>query len=54
MTATPVVNELGEGKPQLELITGKRYDDISTTMKQQNAIALYGKLSLNSIINRIL
>jgi superfamily II DNA or RNA helicase len=49
LSATPVVNELEEGKSLLQLITGKIYDDISTRPTPQNAVKLYEKLSLISI-----
>jgi superfamily II DNA or RNA helicase len=48
MSATPVINELEEGKSLLQLITGKMYDDISTRPITHNAVTLYKKLSLNS------
>ena len=49
LSATPVINELEEGKSLLELITRKRYDDISTRPITHNAVTLYKKLSLISI-----
>jgi len=49
LSATPVINELEEGKSLLQLITGKIYDDISTRPTPQNAVKLYEKLSLISI-----
>lgn len=49
LSATPVINELEEGKSLLELITVKKYDDISTRAITHNAVTLYKKLSLNSI-----
>jgi SNF2 family DNA or RNA helicase len=49
LSATPVVNNLTEGRSLLELITGKIYDDISTTPTIPNAVTLYEKLSLVSI-----
>jgi superfamily II DNA or RNA helicase len=49
LSATPVVNNLREGKSLVELITGKIYDDISTKPTIPNAVTLYEKLSTISI-----
>ena len=49
LSATPVVNNLTEGKSLLELITGKIYDDIATRPTVPNAVTLYEKLSTISI-----
>jgi len=49
LSATPVINNLAEGKSLLELITGKRYDDVSTNPTIPNANSLYQKLSTISI-----
>ncbi len=49
LSATPVVNNLMEGRSLLELITGKIYDDISTNPSVPNAVTLYEKLSHISI-----
>jgi N12 class adenine-specific DNA methylase len=49
LSATPVVNNLMEGRSLLELITGKVYDDVSTKPTIPNAVTLYEKLSLVSI-----
>jgi len=49
LSATPVVNNINEGKSLLELITGKIYDDLSTRPTIPNAVALYEKLSTVSI-----
>jgi hypothetical protein len=49
LSATPVINELEEGKSLLELITGKKYDDVSNRPITHNAVKLYEKLSLISI-----
>src|ERR1041385_1124546 len=49
LSATPVVNNLMEGRSLLEIITGKIYDDVSTTPTIPNAVTLYEKLSLVSI-----
>lgn len=49
LSATPVVNNLMEGRSLLELITGKIYDDVATIPTIPNAVTLYEKLSLVSI-----
>jgi len=49
LSATPVINHLSEGKSLLEIITGKRYDDLSTNPTIPNANSLYQKLSTISI-----
>jgi superfamily II DNA or RNA helicase len=49
LSATPVVNNLMEGRSLLELITGKIYDDVATNPTIPNAVTLYEKLSLVSI-----
>jgi superfamily II DNA or RNA helicase len=49
LTATPIVNNLTEGKSLLEMITGKIYDDIKTNATVPNAVTLYEKLSTISI-----
>ena len=49
LSATPVVNNLREGKSLLELITGKIYDDVATKPTIPNAVTLYEKLSTLSI-----
>jgi SNF2 family DNA or RNA helicase len=49
LSATPVVNNLMEGRSLLELITGKIYDDVSTKPTIPNAVTLYEKLSLVSV-----
>lgn len=49
LSATPVVNNLTEGRSLLELITGKIYDDVATRPTIPNAVTLYEKLSLISI-----
>jgi superfamily II DNA or RNA helicase len=40
LSATPVVNNLMEGRSLLELITGKIYDDVATTPTIPNAVTL--------------
>ena len=49
LSATPVVNNLTEGKSLLEMITGKIYTDIKTKATVPNAVTLYEKLSTISI-----
>jgi superfamily II DNA or RNA helicase len=49
LSATPVVNNLREGRSLLELITGKVYDDVATNPTVANAVALYEKLTTLSI-----
>ncbi len=44
MSATPVINNLFEGKTLIELITGVLHDDLKTTPSTGNCIALYQKL----------
>jgi len=49
LSATPVVNNLREGKSLLELISGKVYDDVAVRPTIPNAVTLYEKLSTISI-----
>ncbi|WP_100181938.1 integrase repeat-containing protein [Candidatus Nitrosotenuis aquarius] len=49
ISATPVVNNLQEGRSLLELITGKVFDDVATRPTIPNAVTLYEKLSNVSI-----
>jgi hypothetical protein len=49
LSATPVVNNLMEGRSLLELITDKIYHDVATTPTIPNAVTLYEKLSIVSI-----
>ncbi|MGC2575042.1 MAG: DEAD/DEAH box helicase family protein [Candidatus Nitrosopolaris sp.] len=49
LSATPVINNLMEGKSLLEMITGKIYEDVVTKSTVPNAVTLYEKLSLISI-----
>jgi replicative superfamily II helicase len=49
LSATPVVNNLMEGRSLLELITGKLYDDVAVRPTIPNAVTLYEKLSTISI-----
>jgi SNF2 family DNA or RNA helicase len=48
LSATPVVNNLREGKSLLELISGKVYDDVAVRPTIPNAVTLYEKLSVIS------
>ena len=49
MSATPVINNIMEGRSQLELMTGKEYNDVATTATIPNAVTLHQKLSLYSV-----
>ena len=49
LSATPVVNNIREGKSLLELMSGKMYDDVSTKPTVPNAVTLYEKIMINSI-----
>jgi superfamily II DNA or RNA helicase len=49
MSATPVVNNLMEGRSLLELMSGKIYDDVATKATVPNAVTLFVKLTVNSI-----
>jgi len=49
VSATPVVNNLTEGRSLLELITGKVYDDVATRPTIPNAVTLYEKISNISV-----
>jgi hypothetical protein len=49
LSATPVINNLMEGRSLLELITAKIYDDVAITPTIPNAVTLYEKLSTISI-----
>jgi len=49
LSATPVVNNIREGKSLLELMSGKIYDDVSTKPTVPNAVTLYEKITTNSI-----
>jgi hypothetical protein len=41
LSATPVVNNLMEGRSLLDLITGKIYEGVATTSTIPNAVTLY-------------
>ena len=47
LSATPVVNNIREGKSLLELMSGKMYDDVSTKPTVPNAVTLYEKIMIN-------
>lgn len=49
LSATPVVNNLTEGRSLLELMSGKIYDDVATKSTIPNAVNLFVKLTINSI-----
>lgn len=44
LSATPVINNLQEGKSMLELVTGLAHDDIGTTATVANCMSLHQKL----------
>ena len=52
MTATPVVNELIEGKTQLQLLTGTKYNELHTTPYTSNAIKLWSHFTTINIRHR--
>jgi len=49
LSATPVVNNIHEGKSLLELMSGNLYLDLKTTPTVPNAVSLYQKLTINSV-----
>lgn len=49
MSATPVINNLFEGKTLLELITGIYYDDLNTLATIANCVALFKKFVSHGI-----
>lgn len=49
MSATPVINNLFEGKTMIELITGVHHDELDTKPTVSNCIALYQKFITNGI-----
>jgi superfamily II DNA or RNA helicase len=49
MTATPVINDLMEGRSLIDVVTGKRYNDVSVNPTIPNANVLYEKLQLMSV-----
>lgn len=49
MSATPVINNLFEGKTLIELITGVHHNDLNKSPRVENCIALYQKLVSNGI-----
>ena len=49
MSATPVINNLEEGKSLLQYVTAKMYEDLATRGTVQNAMSLHQKLSTISI-----
>ena len=44
MSATPVINNLQEGRSLIELVTGEEHNDIDTKATVSNCISLYKKL----------
>ena len=49
MSATPVINNLFEGKTLIELITGINHDDLNTVATINNCISLYQKMVVHGI-----
>ncbi|HXW11662.1 MAG TPA: DEAD/DEAH box helicase family protein, partial [Nitrososphaeraceae archaeon] len=49
LSATPVVNNLREGRSLLEIITGKIYEDVAVRPTIPNAVTVYEKLSTMSV-----
>jgi len=49
MSATPVINDLVEGKTLIEMVTGERHDDLDTKATVSNCLALHKKLMNNGI-----
>lgn len=49
MTATPVINNLLEGKSLIELITGEQIDTVTETVDLQSCMALYQSFVENGI-----
>ena len=47
MSATPVINDLEEGKSLLQYITGKMYEDLATRGTVPNAMSLASKVISN-------
>ncbi|MFA6066046.1 MAG: zinc-ribbon domain-containing protein [Candidatus Babeliaceae bacterium] len=49
MSATPVLNNLYEGKTLIELVTGVQYNDLDTRATPSNCISLYQKFITHGI-----
>ncbi len=49
MSATPVINNLFEGKTMIELVTGAEHKDLNTKITVNNCIALYKKFVIHGI-----
>lgn len=49
MSATPVINDLTEGKSLLEIVTGTEYHDVETRPTIPNAVNMYQKFMLLSV-----
>ena len=52
MTATPVINNIEEGISMLQLVTGKKYEDLPTKITVPNAYALYKQLCHNISLSK--
>jgi superfamily II DNA or RNA helicase len=49
MSATPVVNSLDEAVSLIEMIKGREYNELDTTPKLSNALAIHAQLVINGI-----
>ena len=49
MSATPVINNLEEGKGLIEMITGETHDDLDTKINEENCMKLHQKLVNNGL-----
>ena len=49
MSATPVINNLEEGKGLIEMITGESHDDLDTKINEDNCMKLHQKLVNNGL-----
>ena len=49
MSATPVINNLTEARSLLQLITGKKYDDLKTKGTISNALKVFTQLLINGV-----
>jgi uncharacterized protein YlzI (FlbEa/FlbD family) len=49
MSATPIINNLREGRSLLEILIGKEYADVATNPTISNAVTLHQKLALLSV-----
>ena len=52
MSATPIINELSEGKSVLEMMSGNEYADLATSDRISNAVTMHEKMALVSVRER--